>query len=91
MMLWKASLLDLPIRIGSPRYMEQVGLGLNGRIFRMDKEVGGLVFLLNLMEDFLELIDWPDHEQYLSRQPFILVASRIKAFPNSKRSSANNR
>jgi hypothetical protein len=71
--------------------MEQVGLGLNGRIFRMDEEVKGLVFLMNLMEDFLEFMDWLDHEQYLSRQPLMLAASRIEAFPNSKRSFANSR
>jgi hypothetical protein len=46
----------------------------------MDEEVVGLVFELNLMEDFLEFIDWPDHEQYLSRQPLRHVASRIEAF-----------
>ena len=33
--------------------MEQVGLGLKGKIFRMEVEVVRLVFLLNLMEDLV--------------------------------------
>jgi hypothetical protein len=37
--------------------MEVLGLGLRGSIFRMEEEVEGLVFLLNLIEDFLEFMD----------------------------------
>jgi hypothetical protein len=71
--------------------MEVLGLGLKGSIFRMEEEVEGFVFLLNLIEDFLEFMDWPDQEQYLSRQTLILSASRREALPNSSKSSANSR
>ena len=37
-------------------------MGLKGRIFRMEEEVEELVFMLNLIEDFLEFMDWPDQE-----------------------------
>ena len=57
----------------------------------VEVEVEGLVFLQNLMEDFLVFLDWPDQEQYLSRQPLMLVASRREALPNNRRSSANSR
>ena len=57
----------------------------------MDEEVEGLVFLLNLIEDLLEFMDWPNQEQYLTRQALILSASRKEALPNSNRSSANSR
>ena len=90
-MLWKAAHLDLPIRIGRPRYVELVGLGLKGRILRMVEEVEGLVFLLNLMDDLLAFTDWPDYEQYLSRHDLILDASRREALPKIRRSSANSK
>jgi hypothetical protein len=32
----------------------------------MEEEVQGMVFLLNLIEDFLVLMDWPDQNKYLS-------------------------
>jgi hypothetical protein len=34
-----------------------------------------LVFLLNLMEELLEFMDWLDHEQYLSKQDLMIFAS----------------
>jgi hypothetical protein len=37
--------------------MEVLGLGLKGSIFRMEEEVDGLVFLLNLIKDLLEFMD----------------------------------
>jgi hypothetical protein len=33
-------------------------------MFRMRDFVEALVFFEKLMEDLLELIDWPDHRQY---------------------------
>jgi hypothetical protein len=71
--------------------MEVFGLGLKGSIWRIAEEVEGLVFLLNLIEDFLVLMVWPDHEQYVSRQALMLAASRREALPNSSRSSAKRR
>jgi hypothetical protein len=53
--------------------------------------VEGFVFLLNLKEDFLLFMDWPDQEQYLSRQALILLASRREALPKIRRSSGNNK
>ena len=57
----------------------------------MEEKVEGLVFLLNLIEDFLEFMDYPDQEQYLSRQTLTLSASRREALPNNSRSSTNSR
>ena len=44
--------------------MEFVGLEEKGRIFCMVEEVEGFVFLLNLMEDSVLFMDWPDHKQF---------------------------
>jgi hypothetical protein len=76
LMLWKAAVFELPNKIGRPRYMESVGLEVNGRIFRMVEEVVGLVFLLNLMEDLVLFMDWPDHKQYLDKQVFMQQATK---------------
>jgi hypothetical protein len=42
----------------------------------MEDKVVGFVFLLNLKENYLLFMDWPDQMQYLSRQALILLASR---------------
>ena len=57
----------------------------------MEVVVDKLVFLLNLMEDFLEFMDCHDQEKYLSRHPLMLATSKREAFPNKRRSSANSR
>jgi hypothetical protein len=68
-----------------------VGFRLKGRRLRMKVVVEELVFLLNLMDDFLEFMDCPDQEQYLSRHPLVLATSWREAFPNKRRSSANSK
>ena len=39
-----------------------------GKMSRIKSAVAGLVFLENLIDDFLLWMDWPDQRQYLVKQ-----------------------
>ena len=43
--------MELPIRIGRPRYIDLEGLDVKGKIEEMEEMVEGKVFWLNLRKD----------------------------------------
>jgi hypothetical protein len=51
MMNWKALLLELPIKIGRPRYRDLGGFEVKGKMEEMEEMVEGRVFWLNMRED----------------------------------------
>jgi hypothetical protein len=59
--------------------MELLRLAEKGKMLRIFEEVVGLVFLLNLMDDLVALMVWPDQRQYLSKHFLRVVASEMQA------------
>jgi hypothetical protein len=56
----KATVFDLPNRMGRPRCLAVAGVSAYGRIFRMAVIVEALIFLLNKILDLLMLTVCPD-------------------------------
>jgi hypothetical protein len=66
-------------------------LAENGKMLRIFEEVVGLELLLNLMDDLVALMVWPDQRQYLSKHFLRMVAYEMDALPKRSRSSANSK